>query len=189
MMMRMKMRSISLSIFKLLLAIDLLLIAGSILFFDTKVLYNTQIGFFSSTLVMLGSMFSYRRMVNKRVEHEIITVDDSKDVIDKLEDPHDLYSEDIVENPDVDIVEAVKEEKKRMKENKRSLFQALKDTRGALSLYRISAYMLLIMGFLYLNRQELLHIPSYLVSLTLPIIGIVWVLISDKENQTQDRVE
>ena len=189
MMMRMKMRSISLSIFKLLLAIDLLLIAGSILFFDTKVLYNTQIGFFSSTLVMLGSMFSYRRMVNKRVEHEIITVDDSKDVIDKLEDPHDLNSEDIVENPDVDIVEAVKEEKKRMKENKRSLFQALKDTRGALSLYRISAYMLLIMGFLYLNRQELLHIPSYLVSLTLPIIGIVWVLISDKENQTQDRVE
>ncbi|MGC9351318.1 MAG: hypothetical protein ACP5D3_04955, partial [Sulfurovum sp.] len=61
------MKSISLKILKLLLVMDLLLIAGSILFFDTQVLYNTQIGFFSSALVMIGSMFSYRRMVNKRV--------------------------------------------------------------------------------------------------------------------------
>ena len=187
--MRMKMRSISLKILKLLLAMDLLLIAGSILFFDTKVFYNTQIGFFSSTLVMLGSMFSYRRMVKKRVEHEIITVDDSKDLIDKLEDPYDLYSEDIIEDPDADIAAAVKEEKQRLKANRRSIFQALKDTKGALSLYRMSAYILLVLGFLYLNRQELLHLPSYLISLTLPIIGIVWVLVSNKENQIQDRVE
>ena len=159
------------------------------MFFNINVLYNTQIGFFSSTFVMIGSMFSYRRMVNKRVEHNIVTLDDSKDVIDKLEDPHDLYSEDIVEDPDVDIREAIKEEKSRMKANKRSLFQTLKDTKGALSIYRMSAYILLVMGFFYLHRHGLLHIPSYLISLTLPIIGIVWVLVSDKENQTQDRVE
>ena len=183
------MKNISLKILKLLFVIDLLLIAGSILFFNTQVLYNTQIGFFSSTLVMIGSMFSYRRMVNKRVEHNIITVDDSKDVIDKMEDPHDLYSEDIVDDPDVDLKEAVKEEKQRMKANKRSLFQTLKDTKGALSLYRMSAYILLVLGFLYLNRQGILHIPSYLISLTLPILAIVWVLVTNKENQTQDRVE
>lgn len=183
------MRSISLKIVKLLLILDLLLIAGSMIFFDTKVLYNTQIGFFSSALVMIGSMFSYRRMVNKRVEHNIITMDDSKDVIDKLEDPHDLYSEDIVEDPDVDLREAIKEERARMKANKRSLFQTLKDTKGALSIYRMSAYILLVLGFFYLHRHELLHVPSYLISLTLPIIGIVWVLVSDKENQNQDRVE
>ncbi|MDM5270725.1 hypothetical protein PGH07_00865 [Sulfurovum sp. zt1-1] len=183
------MKTISLKIIKLLLIIDLFLIAGSIIFFDTKVLYNTQIGFFSSTLVMIGSMFSYLRMVNKRVEHNIITVDDSKDVIDKLEDPYDLYSEDIVEDPDVDLAEAIKEEKQRMKANKRSLFQTLKDTKAALSIYRMSAYILLVLGFFYLHRHEMLHIPSYLISLTLPIVGIVWVLVSDKENQTQDRVE
>ncbi|MFT7879082.1 MAG: hypothetical protein ABXS91_01700 [Sulfurimonas sp.] len=183
------MKNISLKILKLLLMIDLFLIAGSILFFNTQVLYNTQIGFFSSAFVMIGSMFSYRRMVNKRVDHNIITVDDSKDVIDKLEDPHDLYSEDIVDDPDVDIREAVKEEKQRMKANKRSLFQTLKDTKGALSIYRLSAYILLVLGFLYLHRQELLHLPSYLISLSLPIFGIVWVLVTNKENQTQDRVE
>ncbi|UFH58254.1 hypothetical protein [Sulfurovum mangrovi] len=183
------MRNTSLKILKLLLLIDLLLIAGSLLFFDKHVLYNTQIGFFSSTLVMIGSMFSYRRMVNKRVEHNIITVDDTKDVIDKLEDPYDLYSEDIVDDPDADLKEAIKEEKQRMKANRRSLFQTLKDTKGALSIYRMSAYILLVLGFFYLHRHALLHIPSYLISLSLPIFAIVWVLVTDKENQTQDRVE
>ncbi|MGC9351317.1 MAG: hypothetical protein ACP5D3_04950, partial [Sulfurovum sp.] len=121
--------------------------------------------------------------------HNIVTVDDTKDVIDKLEDPHDLYSEDIVDDPDVDIREAVKEEKQRMKANRRSLFQTLKDTKGALSIYRLSAYILLVLGFLYLHRQEMLHLPSYLVSLSLPILAIVWVLVTNKENQIQDRVE
>ena len=176
-------------ILKLLLLIDVILIVGSIIFFDMNVLINSQIAFFTSTLVMIGSMFSYRRMVNARVEHNIITTDDSKDVIDKLEDPYDLYSEEIIEDTDVNISEAIKEEKKRMKANRRSLFQTIKDTKGALSIYRLSAYALLVLGFLYLNRHGILHIPAYLISLSLPIIAILTVLVSSKENQTQDRVE
>ena len=42
-MMRMMMRIISLKILKLLLILDLLLVAGSIMFFNINVLYNTQI--------------------------------------------------------------------------------------------------------------------------------------------------
>ncbi|MFT7823680.1 MAG: hypothetical protein ABXS92_02850 [Sulfurimonas sp.] len=183
------MKQTILKMIKLLMIVDLILIAGSIIFFDIKVLYNTQIAFITATLVMTGSIFSYRRMVNKRVEHNIITMDDSKDVIDKLEDPHDLYSEDIAEDPDVDLKEAIKEEKQRMKANKRSVFQTIKDTKAALSVYRLGAYVLLVIGFLYLNRHGMLHLPSYLISLALPMIIIVMVLVSSKENQTQDRVE
>ena len=183
------MKQTVLKMIKLLMIVDFILIAGSIIFFDINVLYNTQIAFITATLVMTGSIFSYRRMVNKRVEHNIITMDDSKDVIDKLEDPHDLYSEDIVEDPDVDLKEAIKEEKQRMKANKRSVFQTIKDTKAALSVYRLGAYVLLVIGFLYLNRHGMLHLPSYLISLALPMIIIVMVLVSSKENQTQDRVE
>ena len=174
-----------------LILADLIILGVTLLFFDIEILWNTQIGFISSTLIMIASMISYRRMVNARVEHNIITVDDSKDVIDKLEDPYDLYSEEIKEE-ECDkkaFSEVVKEEKKKLKENKRTLFQILKDTKAALSVYRLSAYAVLILGFLYLNRHGLLHIPSYIVALSIPPVIIVAILLSNKETHSQDRVE
>lgn len=183
---KMMMSSTNRKILIVLVAVDLLLVAVSVIFFDMKVLYNTQIGYITSTLVMVASILSYRRMVNARVEHNIITMDDSKDVIDKLEDPYDLYSEDAVDKEEKDFVETVKEEKKKLKENRRSVYQTIKDTKAALSIYRLGAYAVLILGFLYLNRQGLLHIPSYIISLGLPSVILVWVLLREKENHSQD---
>jgi hypothetical protein len=175
------MTSTNLKILKTLLVVDSLLIAASFIFFDIKVLYNTQIGFISATLVMIASMISYRRMVNARVEHNIITADDSKDVIDQLEDPYDLYSEDVLEEEEKDLVEVVKEERKKLKDG-RSLYQTLKDTKAALSIYRLAAYAALILGFLYLNRQNLLDIPFYIFSLSIPPVIIVVLLLREKES-------
>ena len=185
--MRTRMKNISIKILKVLLFVDLLLLLGS-LFFGGKVwVYNTQIGFISATLIMIASVISYRRMVNTRVEHGIVTMDDSKDVIDKLEDPYDLYSEEITESEEEqDLVEVVKEERKKLKQNRRSLGQTLKDTKAALSIYRLAAYAVLILGFMYLNRQGLLHIPSYLLALSLPPMIIVIMLVTQKENHSQD---
>ncbi len=181
------MKNISIRILKVLLFVDLLLLLAS-LFFGGKVwAFNTQIGFISATLIMIASVISYRRMVNTRVEHGIVTMDDSKDVIDKLEDPYDLYSEDVTENEEEqDLVEVVKEERKKLKQSRRSLGQTLKDTKAALSIYRLAAYAVLILGFMYLNRQELLHIPSYLLALSLPPMIIVIMLVTQKENHSQD---
>ncbi|MEA1954592.1 MAG: hypothetical protein U9O24_09400 [Campylobacterota bacterium] len=175
------MTNINRKIISTLLIVDAVVILISVIFFDIKVLYNTQIGFISATLVMVASMISYRRMVDARVEHNIITIDDSKDVIDKLEDPYDLYSEEVKEK---EIVDEEKEESKKPKES-RSLYQILKDTKAALSAYRLGAYATLILGFLYLNRHGLLHIPSYILALSLPPMAIVIVLIMDKENHSQ----
>lgn len=176
------MTNINLKFLKTLVIVDLLIILISVIFFDIKILWNTQVGFITASLVMFASMRSYRRMVDARVEHNIITIDDSKDVIDKLEDPYDLYSEEIVEDEEEkDFKEVVKEERQKLKENRRSLGQTLKDTKAALSIYRISAYIVLILGFLYLNRHELLHIPSYILALSLPMFIVVYVLMSEKE--------
>ncbi len=181
------MKSISLKILKVLIAVDLLLIIGSLSFGDKYWLYNTQIGFISATLIMVASLISYRRMVNTRVEHGIVTMDDSKDVIDKIEDPHDLYSEEATETEEEkDVRDVLNEEKAQRKASKRSLGQTLKDTKAALSLYRLSAYGVLILGFMYLNRQGLLHIPSYLLALSLPPMIIVIMLVTQKENHSQD---
>jgi hypothetical protein len=151
----------------------------SLVFFDTKVLWSVEIGFISASLVMTGSLLSYRRMVNTRVEHNIITIDDSKDVIDHLEDPYDLYSEDVIEDEEKNLVEVVKEERTKGKDN-RSLMQTLKDTQAALSIYRLGAYAVLILGFLYLNRHGLLHIPSYILALGIPPVVIVTLLLKEK---------
>lgn len=186
MMLKMTMSSLNRKILTILVSIDLVLLLISIIFFDMKVIYSTQIGYISSTLVMIASILSYRRMVNARVEHNIVTMDDSKDVIDKLEDPYDIYSEDVVEDEEKDFVETVKEEKKKLKENRRTVYQTIKDTKAALSIYRLGAYAVLILGFLYLNRQELLHIPSYIISLGIPSVIIVWVLLTEKENHSED---
>ena len=186
-MMRMRMKSTSIKIVKVLLAVDLLLLAGSLLLGGKVWVYNTQIGFISATLIMIASVISYRRMVNTRIEHGIVTMDDSKDVIDKIEDPYDLYSEEVMQSEEeVDLAEVVKEERKNLKKNRRSLGQTLKDTKAALSLYRLGAYALLILGFMYLNRQGLLHIPSYLLALSLPPMIIVTILVTQKENHSQD---
>lgn len=183
---RMMMSSMNRKILTVLVTVDVLLLLISIIFFDIKIVYNTQIGYISSTLVMIASIVSYRRMVNARVKHNIVTMDDSKDVIDKLEDPYDIYSEDVVEDEEKDFAATVKEEKKKLKENRRTVYQTIKDTKAALSIYRLGAYALLILGFLYLNRQGLLHIPSYIISLGIPSVILVWVLLKEKENNSQD---
>ncbi len=182
------MHSTNRKILTVLVTVDILLLLISVIFFDIKVLYNTQIGYITASLVMIASIVSYRRMVNARVKHNMVTTDDSKDVIDKLEDPYDLYSEDEpVEEKS--LAKTVKEEKKRLKENRRSVYQTLKDTKAALSFYRLGAYALLILGFLYLNRHGLLHIPSYIISLGIPSVILVWALLKEKENSSQDQIE
>ncbi len=183
---RMTMNSMNRKILTVLITVDVLLLLVSIIFFDMKVLYNTQIGYITASLVMVASILSYRRMVNARVKHNIVTMDDSKDVIDKLEDPYDLYSEDTIEDEEIDFVQTVKEEKKKLKENRRTVYQTIKDTKAALSIYRLGAYAVLILGFLYLNRHDMLHIPSYIISLGIPSVILVWVLLREKENHSQD---
>ena len=183
------MNKLTLQILKALAITDVVVILFSIIFFDIKMLWNTQIGFVSASLVMLASMKSYKRMVDARVEHNIITLDDTRDTIDKLEDEHDLYSEEILEDEHVELGDAIKDEKTRMKKNRRSMAETLRDTKAALSLNRIGAYVILILGFFYLNRHGYLVAPAYILALTVPMLVVVFVLLSNKEKQTEDTLQ
>ena len=77
---------------------------------------NTQVAFLSSLFVILGSSFAYRKMVNNKVESD--SFEDKRDVLDEIEDPHELYDDEPINNAPVeepDLKEIVKEEKAKIK--------------------------------------------------------------------------
>jgi hypothetical protein len=159
-----------------LVIVDFIIIFLSYLFGESDWLINTQMAFIPSSLVMLGSMLSYKSMVQGRLNVGAIP-DDERDTLDKLEDPYDLY-DDKVERDDNEktLVEVVKEERQNLKKSRRSIWQTTKDSKASFSFYRLGAYLLLIFGFFYLNNNKLLDIPIYLLSLSIPSIVIVIIL-------------
>lgn len=162
-----------------LLIIDIGIVIFCLLSEQRNWLINTQIGLITSTLVMFGSILSYRSMVEGRLKAGAIP-DDNRDTIDKLEDPYDLYSEEKVEEEGKTLKEVIKEERENLKKNRRSFWEVTKDSKASLSFYRLGAYGFLIMGFFYLNSNHILHIPSYLFSLIVPPVVIVIILMRKK---------
>ncbi len=153
----------------LLLIIDIGIVFFTLMSGNYSWFINSQIGFISSSLVIFASMFSYKKMIKSRLDNEIVVPEDNRDTIDKIEDPYNIY----VEDKDI-----IKEEKKRLKENRRSILEVLRDSKSALSIYRLGAYGVLILGFFYLNSNNLLDIVSYLFSLSVPPIIIIFSLFS-----------
>jgi hypothetical protein len=128
---------------------------------------NLQIAVLSSFFIMLGSMYAYKKMVHTQLESEVIN--EERDLLDTIEDPHELYEEDIPEQDlEKDLKTIVKEEKKKIKTlNVKSMKHGAK---GSVSLFRLVPYIFLILGFIALNNNKLLDIKVYLPSL---LIGIV----------------
>ena len=71
-------------------------------------LINSQLAFLSSLFITLASFYSYRKVVLKRVEQERDSGEEF-DEIEKIEDPFDLYSEEVSESKD--LQEVIKEER------------------------------------------------------------------------------
>jgi hypothetical protein len=137
---------------------------------------NAQVAFFSSSLVMLASMFSYSKFVQKGVEAGVGS-GDNRDTLDKLEDPYDLYDEtEPNEHEEPDLKEVVAQERANLKKSRRSMLETAKDVKSSFSFYRLSAYALLVLGFFYLNSNNILTLIPYLISLSLPPLVILFIL-------------
>ena len=163
-----------------LVIVDIVLSVYCYFFGASTCLVNTQIGFITSSLVMFGSILSYRSMVNGRLNVGAVP-DDGRDTLDKLEDPYDLYDDEkIREEEEKTLHEVVKEERANLKKNRRSFWQTTKDSKASFSFYRLGAYVLLIMGFFYLNNNKVLDIPSYLFAMFIPPFVVVIMLMREK---------
>ena len=138
---------------------------------------NVAVGYASAAAVMLTSAYSYARAVRRALEADAVTYDIDRDVIEKQEDPYDLYSETDDKNPSEDIKAAIAEEKARLKAQKRSLSETLRDSKPAFSLLRLGAYGAVAVGFLYLHSRGLLELRYYLGSMALPfLLTVIYLL-------------
>ena len=130
---------------------------------------NVQVAFLSSLFVIVGSSLAYRKMVNNQVASE--HYEDKRDLLDEIEDPHELYDEVPINDADpdeLDLKAIVKEEKAKIKTFS---FKSIKHgARGSVSAFRIVPYIFLILGFIALKNNELLDLGFYLPSLAVGII-------------------
>lgn len=118
------------------------------------------IAMISSMLIVIGSLYAYRNMIQSRVENS--EIDDFKDAIDEMDDPYDLYEEER-EQEITDIKQMLKEEKARQKGN--VLKNTTQNASAMVSVYRLIPYAFLIIGFIALKNSNALAILPYLIGL------------------------
>jgi len=144
-------------------------------------LINSQIAFLSTSLIMLASMKSYKNMVSNAINAGAVT-DDGRDTLDKLEDPYDLYDDEVEKlDEEKTLVDVVKEERENLKKGRRSIWETTKDAKASFSFYRLTAYAILVLGFFYLNSNQILELIPYLSSLAIPLFVVVFMLMDNTE--------
>jgi hypothetical protein len=146
-------------------------------FYSFEVFINIQIAFLSSLFVILGASFAYKKMVQTQVEAD--SFEDKRDLLDDIEDPHELYDDEPINDAPVeelDLKAIVKEERAKIKTL--SVKSMKHGARGSVSLFRLVPYLFLVLGFIALKNNELLDIAIYLPSL---LVGIVVGSIASKE--------
>lgn len=159
-----------------LIAISQLIILATY-FISFSFFINAQVAFLSSLFVILGSTYAYRRMVNSQVESG--NYEHSRDTLDTIEDPHELYDNEPINEAsaeELDLKEVVKEERAKIKTF--SLSSAKHGVKGSLSIYRLAGYIFLVLGFIALNNNRLLDVSVYLPFLLAGII--VGTIVSKK---------
>ena len=135
-------------------------------------LLNIEIAFISSLIITFATFYSYKKNVLKSIPNEIEKYNDNPDIIDKIDDPYDLYSseidETIYENP---TKEQILEAKKPIKQNH------IKNLKSSISsytsFYRVGGYIFLVIGFFYLKNNHLLEVIAYLSGLIIVPISVL----------------
>lgn len=152
---------------KIFLFIEIAIILTKLVSFEFFI--NLQVAFLSSFLVIIGSRMAHKRMVESDIEDENIGY--QRDFLDEVEDPHELYDDEPINNApyeELNLKEIVQEEKKKIKTL--SIKSMKKGARAGVSVFRLVPYVFLILGFIALKNNDLLSIAVYLPSLMVGII-------------------
>ncbi len=125
-----------------------------------EVYANFTVAMATSMLIVLGSLYSYRNMIARRVAD--VDPEDNKDIIDMMDDPYDLYEEERSEEIE-DIKKLIKEEKARQRAN--IVKNTTQNASAWVSAYRLVPYAFLVLGFIALENNGALNVLAYLVGL------------------------
>ncbi len=161
----------ALKFLKIFLVIDIAVVVFCILQGNTLWLINSQVAFFGSLCVSVGSYFGYLKNVQNRIPDEPVDVQLDRDAIDKIDDPFEL-DEEIVEQQeltDEQIKQILKEEKQKQKQN--TIKNTIFSIGGFASVYRIVGYFILLVGFFSLVKNNYFEPISYLFGLIIVPVG------------------
>jgi len=154
-----------LNVLRVLIAVDIGIVVFCYLEDNKLWLYNTQIAFFSVSLIVLGSFVGYSNMVKAQLSHGNV----GEDILKKYDDKYKMYDEE-------DEIKEIKEEKKL------KWYQAaLYSFKGGMNLIRIAGYACLIGGFIWLSKHSLFDYLSFLFGVSVvPAVSLIYLLIARK---------
>jgi hypothetical protein len=155
---------------------------------------NTQVAFFSASLIILGSFVGYRNLVDKSVSAQ------TKDILKEYEDKYNLYDEvdykwfvdsfkdlnkglvwsekkpnNFYVKRKIELITGDAPEKVKIKKLPwyKAFFMSFK---GGFNLIRIFGYIVLVVGFLWLQKNNSFDFASYFFGLTLvPVLSLVYL--------------
>jgi cytochrome c biogenesis protein CcdA len=176
---------------KVFLLVDLCIIIYSLSFENFYWLLNSQVAFFASIIITVSSFLSYKRNIQNRLKNfdsKMETKIEDRDKVDEIDDPFDLYSQDIEPIKEEELTpekikEIIKEEKTKVKRNsfKNTLFSA----GGFVSIYRLLGYGILIFGFFALNNNNLFLPIPFLIGLGIVPIAVLLTKLVIKSEVSQ----
>jgi len=139
-------------------------------------LINTQAAFICSMIIIFASFFSYKGMIEKRLESGEIP--DERDELDKIDDKFRLFDEDEdmkeQELSKEEFVKLYKEERKKSAGIKQSFLNLFKSGRGIFNPFRLIAYAILCLVVLFLIKNEVFSAIPFLVGIgAVPISSVV----------------
>jgi len=164
------------SFFKTFLLLDLLLAGFYLLTGDLSGMLNSQVGAISALAVAVGSFMGYRQSIKEQVEKLEGLQDDDRDELDAIDDPHELFDEEPINEKELsneEVKQIFAEEKAKVKQqsNVKNLFLSFK---GIFSPFRLIGYGVLLFGFFWLEGNGKLVILPYLLGLSLlPFSSVV----------------
>jgi hypothetical protein len=186
---------------RILLAVDVGVVLFCVLENNISWFINTQVAFFSASMIILGSFVGYKNLVSKSVEMG----NGGKDVLQEYEDKYNLYDEVdyqwyVADFKDlnkglmwsdkkplhfyikrkIELITNNAPQKTKLKKLPwyKAFFLSFK---GGFNLLRIAGYVVLVIGFLWLNRNNVFEFAPYFFGLTLvPVLALVYLWIEKR---------
>ena len=151
-----------LTLIRILMAIDVGVVVFCYLEDNLIWLLNTQIAFFSTSLIIIGAFIGYYGMVKRNLANGNV----GEDVLKKYEDKYDLYDEeDEIKQTDI-------------KSKKLKWYEALVLSFKGFNIIKILGYVSLVGGFLWLNSKGIFDAISFIFGISIvPIIALVYLFL------------
>jgi len=128
---------------------------------------NVIAGYISAMLIVAASAFGYYRLVDGA--GEVATNHNLPDITEQIDDKYRLWDEDSEVSDDPK--ELLKEERLRLKRSKRGLKSIIETSKPAISIYRLVAYIVLIITVSQLISRDCFEAVAFLLgSIVAPLL-------------------